>query len=173
MNDHILRDLIYKTTSESDGFHPKLCSLHASPPVSVKLKFPAELNLFSDASRVCEPANESLLELFLRNLHVTKNKLSFAGSQTLLTSENKFSSTGSLNFTETVGAACRLKLYGKKRLTQLPIVYNSNKTMACKTKGQLFYRFGFLAFSDSSLALEQSRNLPTLVWIHFLSYGQF
>ena len=35
-------------------------SLRASPTVSVELKFPIELNSFSDASRVCEPANESL-----------------------------------------------------------------------------------------------------------------
>ena len=35
-------------------------SLRASPTVPLKLKLPVELNSFSDASRVCEPANESL-----------------------------------------------------------------------------------------------------------------
>ena len=124
------------------------------------MKFPVELNTFSDASRVCELANESLLlvtfrkntelfsvvnkqsivlrstscgfyfilivkwrrcrrakwlrktidylltnansSVFLRNLHVTKHWLSFAGSQTLLASENEFNSTGNFNSTETV-----------------------------------------------------------------------
>ena len=33
--------------------------MRASPTVSVELKFPVELNSFSDASRVCEPGNES------------------------------------------------------------------------------------------------------------------
>ena len=46
--------------------------------------------------------------MFLRNLHVTKNRLSFAGSQTLLASENEFNSTGSFNFTGTVGDERRL-----------------------------------------------------------------
>ena len=35
-------------------------SLCATPNVSVELKFPVELNSFSDASRVCAPSNESL-----------------------------------------------------------------------------------------------------------------
>ena len=43
--------------------------------------------------------------VFLRNQHVTENKLSFAGSQTLLASENEFNSTGNFNSTETVGDA--------------------------------------------------------------------
>ena len=46
--------------------------------------------------------------VFPRNLHVTKNRLAFAGSQTLLASENEFNSTGSFNSKETVGAARRL-----------------------------------------------------------------
>ena len=41
--------------------------------------------------------------MLLQNLHVTKNKLSFAGSQTLLASENEFNSTGNFNSTKTVG----------------------------------------------------------------------
>ena len=36
------------------------CTLRASPTVPVELKLPVELNSFSDANRVCEPANESL-----------------------------------------------------------------------------------------------------------------
>ena len=35
-------------------------SLRASPAVPLELKLPVELNSFSDASSVCEPANESL-----------------------------------------------------------------------------------------------------------------
>ena len=50
--------------------------------------------------------------VFLRNQHVTQNRLSLAGSQTLLASENEFSSTGNCNSTETVGDACRLRLAG-------------------------------------------------------------
>ena len=46
--------------------------------------------------------------VFLQNQHVTQNRLSFAGSQTLLASENEFNSTGNFNSTETVGDACRL-----------------------------------------------------------------
>ena len=46
--------------------------------------------------------------MFSRSLHVTKNSHSFAGSQTLLASENEFNSTGNLNSTETVGDARRL-----------------------------------------------------------------
>ena len=45
---------------------------------------------------------------FLRNQHVTQNRLSFAGSQTLQGSENEFSSTGNFNSTETVGDTRRL-----------------------------------------------------------------
>ena len=41
-------------------------SLHASPTVFVQLKFPVKLNSFSDASRVCEPANESLFLITCR-----------------------------------------------------------------------------------------------------------
>ena len=126
------------------------------------MKFPVELNSLSDASRVCEPANESLFlvtyrfrkntelfslvnkqsivvrstfygfyfiliakwrrwrvkwlrktidclvtdensSVFLLNLHVTKNRISFAGSQTLMASENELNSTGKFNSTETVG----------------------------------------------------------------------
>ena len=39
---------------------------------------------------------------------MTKNRLSFAGSQTLLASENEFNSTGHFNSAETVGDARRL-----------------------------------------------------------------
>ena len=46
--------------------------------------------------------------VFLRNLHVTRNRLSFAGSQTLLASENEFNSTGNFNSAETVVDARRL-----------------------------------------------------------------
>ena len=45
-------------------------SLRASPTVSAELKFPVELNSFSDASRVCEAANESL---FLVTCRFRKN----------------------------------------------------------------------------------------------------
>ena len=143
----------------------------------LELKLPVELNSFSGASRVCEPANESLFcvtcwfrkntalssltteqsivlrstscgfyfiliakwpcrrakwprktidcllinensSVFLRNLHVTKNRLSFAGSQTLLASENEFNSTGNFNSAETVWDAHRLAWIckGKKNL---------------------------------------------------------
>ena len=44
---------------------------------------------------------------------MTQNKLSFAGSQTLLVSENEFNSTGSFNSTGTVRDACRLKDVGQ------------------------------------------------------------
>ena len=40
---------------------------------------------------------------------MTKNRPSFAGSQTLLASENEFNSTGSFNSTETLGDAHRLE----------------------------------------------------------------
>ena len=40
---------------------------------------------------------------------MTKNRLSFAGSQTLLASENEFNSRGKFNSAETVGDARRLK----------------------------------------------------------------
>ena len=43
---------------------------------------------------------------------MTKNRLSFAGSQTLLASENEFNSTGNFNSAETVGDARRLVRYG-------------------------------------------------------------
>ena len=46
--------------------------------------------------------------VFLQDLHVTKNRLSFAGSQTLLASENEFNSTGNFNSAETVRDARRL-----------------------------------------------------------------
>ena len=46
--------------------------------------------------------------VFSRSLHVTKNSHLFAGSQTLLASENEFNSTGNLNSTETAGDAGRL-----------------------------------------------------------------
>ena len=46
--------------------------------------------------------------MFLRNLHVTKNRLSIAGSQTPMASENEFNSTGDFKSTETVGNARRL-----------------------------------------------------------------
>ena len=65
--------------------HPGCTSLRAYPTVSVEMKFPVELNSFSGASRVCEPANESLLA-----------------------SENEFNSTGSFNSKGTVGDERRL-----------------------------------------------------------------
>ena len=39
---------------------------------------------------------------------MTKNGLSFAGSQTLLASENEVNSTGNFNATETLEDPCRL-----------------------------------------------------------------
>ena len=45
---------------------------------------------------------------------MTKNRLSFAGSQTLLAPENEFNSMGNFIFTETVGDARRLRIDGKK-----------------------------------------------------------
>ena len=50
--------------------------------------------------------------VLLRNLHATKNRLSFAGSQTLLASENEFISTGNFITRETVGDARRLRYVG-------------------------------------------------------------
>ena len=47
--------------------------------------------------------------VFLRNQRLTQNS-SFAGSQTLLASENEFSSTGNFISTETVGGARRPSL---------------------------------------------------------------
>ena len=47
---------------------------------------------------------------FLRSQYVTKNRRSFAGSQTLLASENELNSTGNYNSTETVRDARRLLL---------------------------------------------------------------
>ena len=44
----------------------------------------------------------------MRNLHATKNRFSFAGSQTLLASDNEFNSTGNFNSMETVEDARRL-----------------------------------------------------------------
>ena len=41
---------------------------------------------------------------------MTKNRLSFAGSHTLLASENEFNSTGIFNSTGTVGDARRLEI---------------------------------------------------------------
>ena len=46
--------------------------------------------------------------VLLRNLHVTKNRLSFACSQTLFASENKFNSMGNVISTEKGGDARRL-----------------------------------------------------------------
>ena len=43
---------------------------------------------------------------------MTKNRLSFAGSQTLLASVNEFNSTGNFNSAEIVGDARRLLLDG-------------------------------------------------------------
>ena len=43
---------------------------------------------------------------------MTQNRLSFAGLQTLLASENEFNSTGRINSTGTVGDARRLSLEG-------------------------------------------------------------
>ena len=55
----------------------------------------------------CSLINEES-SVFLRNQHVTQNRLSFAGSQTLLASENELNSTGSFNSEGTVGDARRL-----------------------------------------------------------------
>ena len=55
-----------------ESWYPYKPSLRASHTVSVELnfpvelKFPVELNSFSDASRVCEPANESLFSVTCR-----------------------------------------------------------------------------------------------------------
>ena len=65
----------------------------------------------------CSLINEES-SVFLRNQHVTQNRLSFAGSQTLLASENKFNSTGSFNSKGTVGDARRLGY-----LTKEPVSY--------------------------------------------------
>ena len=46
--------------------------------------------------------------VFLPSLHVTKNRLSFAGSQTLLASESEFNSRGNFNSKETVRDTRRL-----------------------------------------------------------------
>ena len=47
--------------SLKNKFHKsEFTSLCASPTFPVELKLPVEMNSFSDASRVCEPANESL-----------------------------------------------------------------------------------------------------------------
>ena len=46
--------------------------------------------------------------VFVRNQHVTQNRLSFAGSQILLASENEFNSMGSFNSKGTIGDARRL-----------------------------------------------------------------
>ena len=43
---------------------------------------------------------------------MAKNRLSFAGSQTLLASENEFNSRGNFNSAETVGDARRLLIRG-------------------------------------------------------------
>ena len=60
-----------KKAEKSKELREQVCfSLHASPTVSVELKFPVKLISFSDASRVCEPANESL---FLVACWVCKN----------------------------------------------------------------------------------------------------
>ena len=45
---------------------------------------------------------------------MTKNRLSFAGSQTLLASENEFNSTGNFNSAETVGDARRLQQWQRQ-----------------------------------------------------------
>ena len=42
---------------------------------------------------------------------MTKNRLSVAGSQTLLASENEFNSTGNFNSAATVGDARRLVIF--------------------------------------------------------------
>ena len=51
-------------------------SLRASPTVFVELKFPVELNSSSNASRVCEPANEVL---FFVTCRFRKNTEQFNG----------------------------------------------------------------------------------------------
>ena len=48
--------------------------------------------------------------VFLRNLHVTKNRPQFAGLQTLLASENEFNSTGNSKSAETVADERRIIL---------------------------------------------------------------
>ena len=51
---------------------------------------------------------------------MTKNRLSFAGSQTPLASENEFNSTGNFNSAETVGDARRLHFHGliRRRISE-------------------------------------------------------
>ena len=67
MSDHFENTIVIKMQSRKAPWcrfyaHQLLGggSLHASPTVSVDLKFAVELKSFSDASRVCKPANESL-----------------------------------------------------------------------------------------------------------------
>ena len=64
---------------------------------------------------------------------MTKNRLSFAGSQTLLASENKFISTGNFNFTEAVGDARKLAIH---QLGSHMRVFISFKTINSPKKNQ-------------------------------------
>ena len=58
-------------------------SQRASPTISVELKFPVELNSFSDASRVCEPATESLFLVTCR-LRENTELFSFVNKQSIV-----------------------------------------------------------------------------------------
>ena len=77
-------------------------------------RFTLAVSFVSDAGKFDEALEMACYfetsSMFSRNLHVTKNSHSFAGSQTLLASESEFYSTGNLNSTETVGDARRLGL---------------------------------------------------------------
>ena len=79
----------------------------------------------------CLLINENF-SVFLRNQHVTQNRLSFAGSQTLLASENELNSTGNFNSTETVGDARRLLFF------LLPVI---QREKIRKLKKKSFYHY--------------------------------
>ena len=83
--------------------------------------------------------------VFLRNQRVTQTRLSFAGSQTLLASENEFSSTGNFNSTETVGDARRLRRLKKQHfLTMKPSITKTIVVMTMLITVFNAYKFMFL-----------------------------
>ena len=62
---------------------------------------------------------------------MTKNRLSFAGSQTLLASENEFNSTGNFNSAETVGDA-RKPISWRRQTGK--VIYDQECTQICKER---------------------------------------
>ena len=76
--------------------------------------------------------------VFLRNLHVTKNRLPFAGSQTLLASENEFNSTENLKSAEIVRDARRVTLIYAVALEVITLV-------------QLFFHFHYCSLDKTFL----------------------